>query len=124
MSVHLVWNEPYAPWPPDFGLNIILKSPALLLLFDDVSGLKCYLVTYLSHGEIKLNLLPLNLNIFAVFPLESCGFFTIVYFGIPKDDKIVYNNFFEKLNFYFLCKVKILSFPCKVVVNNYHFYTC
>ena len=53
-----------------------LLFPALLLLFDDVSGGN---VTQLSHDEIKLNYHQLNLNIFADFSLANCGFVTIVY---------------------------------------------
>ena len=36
-------------------------------------------VTYLSHGEYKLNYHPLNLKIFSDFLLENCGFFTTIF---------------------------------------------
>ena len=45
-------------------------------------------VTELSHGEIKLNYHPLDLNIFADFSFESCGFFTIVYLVFRKTIKL------------------------------------
>ena len=57
-------------------------------------------VTYLSRGENKLNYhRPLILRIFADFLFENCGFFNHRFPGIPKDNKIGYNNFFGK--FYF-----------------------
>ena len=52
--------------------------------------------TKLSHGKIKLKYHPLNLNIFADFSFESFGFFYLRLLDIPKDDIIVYNNFFEE----------------------------
>ena len=52
-------------------------------------------VTYLSHGENKLNYRPLNLNIFADEWKIAIFFHRL--FGIQKDDKIVYNNFLGKL---------------------------
>ena len=54
--------------------------------------------THLSHmhGKIKLNHHPLNINIFVDFSLKICGFFYKRLIGIPKDNKIVYNNFFGK----------------------------
>ena len=81
-------------------------------------------VTYLSHGENKLNYHPLNLYIFADFSLENCGFFSIVYLVFQKTIKLCTTPFWENSNLYFtsgtLCKVKILTFPYKVVANNYY----
>ena len=65
------------------------------MMFDDVRGWKCYLIVPWGNS-VKLP--PTELKYFrGFFHWKVADFFYHRLLDIPKDDKIVYNNFFEKL---------------------------